>query len=138
MNKTFFIAWLVVFILYMAGEFVVHGVLLKQDYLALPYLFRSDEDAAAYFYLMVIAHILISAAFTWIYARGVENKDWLGQGIRFGVAVALLAVIPIYMIYFVVQPMPSDLAIKQGIFDTILVVIIGVAVSYLYRDRARA
>jgi hypothetical protein len=137
MDKKFLIAWLVIFIVYMAGGFIVHGALLKQDYLALPYLFRSDEDAAPYFYLMVIAHVLMAGAFTWIYARGVENKDWLGQGIRFGVAVALLAVVPIYMIYFVVQPMPSDLAIKQGIFDTILVVVLGMVVSFLYRDRAK-
>ncbi len=137
MNKKFFIAWLVMFVLYLAGGFLVHETLLKQDYLALPYLFRSQEDAAPYFYLMLIAHVLMAGAFTWIYANGVENKDWLGQGIRFGVAVALLAVIPIYMIYFVVQPMPSNLAIKQGIFDTILVVILGVVIAYLYRDRAR-
>jgi hypothetical protein len=71
-----------------------------------------------------------------MYSRGIENKDWLGQGIRFGIAVALLAVVPIYMIYFVVQPMPSDLAIKQGIFDSVLMVILGIVASYLYRDLA--
>ena len=32
----------------------------------------------------------MAGAFTWIYARGVENKPWLGQGLRFGVAVAFL------------------------------------------------
>jgi hypothetical protein len=86
---------------------------------------------------MVIAHVLMAGAFTWMYARGIENKDWLGQGIRFGVAVALLAVVPIYVIYFVVQPTPSDLTIKQVIFDTVLVVVLGIIASYLYRDRAR-
>lgn len=138
MDKKFFIAWLVIFIVWMAGGIVVHGMLLKQDYLGLPHLFRSDEDMKPYFYLLVIAHVLMAGAFTWIYARGIENKDWLGQGIRFGAAVALLAVIPVYMIYFTVQPTPSNLAIKQGIFDTIWVLILGVVVAYLYRDRTRA
>lgn len=138
MDKKFFIGWLVIFIVWMAGSFVVHGLLLRQDYLGLPHLFRADEDAAPYFYLMVIAHVLMSGAFVWIYARGVEIKDWLAQGLRYGAAVALLAVIPIYMIYFVVQPTPSNLAIKQSIFDTALVLVLGAIVSYLYRDRAKS
>ena len=94
MNKKFFIAWLVMFIVYMAGGFVVHGTLLKEDYMGLPSLFRSEEESMPYFHLMIIAHVLMAGAFTWIYARGVENKPWLGQGLRFGLAVALLAVVP--------------------------------------------
>jgi hypothetical protein len=137
MDKKFLVTWLVIFVVWMCGSFLIHGMLLKQDYMGLPFLFRSDEDAAPYSYLMVIAHVLMAGAFTWMYARGIENKDWLGQGIRFGVAVALLAVVPIYVIYFVVQPTPSDLTIKQVIFDTVLVVVLGIIASYLYRDRAR-
>jgi hypothetical protein len=138
MNKQFLIAWLVVFIVYMAGGFVVHGTLLKADYMALPDLFRSEEQSMPYFHLMIIAHVLMAGAFTWIYARGVENKPWLGQGLRFGLAVALLAVVPIYMIYFVVQPMPSMLSIKQAVFDTILTLILGAVVAFMYRGQGRA
>jgi hypothetical protein len=138
MDKKFFIAWLVILIVWFAGSFVVHGLLLRQDYLGLPHLFRAEEESQPYMYLMIVAHVLMAGAFTWMYARGVELKDWLGQGLRFGLAVALLAVVPTYMIYFVVQPTPSDLAIKQSIFDTILMLILGAVVSFLYRDRARA
>jgi hypothetical protein len=138
MDKKFFIAWLVILIVWFAGSFVVHGLLLRQDYLGLPYLFRAEEESQPYMYLMIIAHVLMSGAFVWIYARGIEIKDWLGQGLRFGAAVALLAVIPVYMIYFVVQPTPSNLAIKQGIFDTILMLVLGAIVAFLYRDRTGA
>jgi hypothetical protein len=41
----------------------------------------------------------LSGAFVWICARGVEAKPWLAQGVRFGVAVALLTIVPTYMIY---------------------------------------
>ncbi len=33
MNKKFLVAWLVLFVLYMAGGIVIHGVLLHDDYL---------------------------------------------------------------------------------------------------------
>jgi len=137
MNKKFFIAWLVMFIVYMAGGFAVHAMLLHADYAALPSLFRTDEQSIPYFHWMIIAHVLMAGAFTWIYARGVEKKPWLGQGLRFGLAIALLAVVPIYMIYYVVQPMPGELAVKQMVFDSILSLILGSVVAFLYRGQGR-
>ena len=91
-----------------------------------------------YFHLMIIAHVLLAGAFTWIYARGVENKPWLGQGLRFGLAVALLTAVPYYLIYFTVQPMPSSLTVKQIVFDTIVTLILGAAVAFMYRGQGRA
>lgn len=138
MNKKFFIAWIVMFVVYMVGGFVVHAILLKADYSALPALFRTDEQSMPYFHWMIIAHVLMAGAFTWIYARGVEAKPWLGQGLRFGLAIALLCVVPIYMIYYVVQPLPGELAVKQIVFDTVWTLILGVVVAFLYRDSGRA
>jgi hypothetical protein len=40
------------------------------------------------------------------------------------------------LIYFVVQPMPGGVVIKQIIFDGVLVVILGTIVAWLYRDAA--
>jgi hypothetical protein len=82
---------------------------------------------------MVLAHVILAGAFVWIYARGVEAKPWLAQGVRFGIAVALLTIVPSYLIYFVVQPMPASVVIKQIVFDGILLVILGIIVAWLYR-----
>lgn len=90
------------------------------------------------FHWMVIAHILMAGAFTWIYARGVESKPWLGQGLRFGFAVAMLCVVPIYMIYYVVQPLPGMLVVKQSVLDTGMTLILGAVVAFLYRGQGRA
>ena len=133
MNKKFFIAWAVIFIAWMVGSFVVHGVLLHDDYAKLPGLFRPETEAQQYFPLMILAHVVMAGAFVWIYARGVEVKPWLAQGIRFGIAVALLGVVPTYMIYYVVQPMPGMHVVKQIVFDGILVTILGVLAAFLYR-----
>jgi hypothetical protein len=85
---------------------------------------------------MLLAHVILSGAFVWIYARGVEPKPWMAQGVRFGIAVAMLTIVPTYMIYFVVQPMPGDVVIKQIVFDGVLTVILGVIVAWLYRSPA--
>jgi hypothetical protein len=136
MNKKFVIAWTVLFVTWFMGSFVVHGVLLRSDYMQLTNLFRPEGDQQKYFPLMIFAHVVLSGAFVWIYARGVEAKPWMAQGVRFGVAVALLTIVPSYLIYFVVQPMPGSVVIKQIIFDGVLLVILGTIVAWLYRGAA--
>lgn len=138
MNKKLIIAWVVIFIAWFVGSFVIHGVLLHGDYGQLPNLFRTETDQQQYFPLMLLAHVMLAGAFVWIYARGVERKAWLAQGVRFGVAVALLTIVPNYMIYFAVQPIPAGMVIKQIVFDGALMVVLGAIVAWLYRDTGRA
>lgn len=134
MNKKFLIAWIVIFVAWMIGSFVVHGVLLHDDYAQLPNLFRTESEAQQYFPLMILAHVILAGAFVWIYARGAEAKPWLPQGIRFGIAVALLTIVPTYMIYYVVEPMPGMVVVKQVVYDGILMMILGSIVAALYRQ----
>lgn len=137
MGKRFLIAWVVVFVAWMVGSFIVHGTLLHGDYEAVPKLFRTEANAQRLFPLMLLAHVILAGAFVWIYSRGVEEAPWPGQGIRFGVAVALLTIVPTYMIYFVVQPMPAQTVAKQIVFDGILILLLGLLVAFLYRDARR-
>ena len=62
-------------------------------------------------------------------------------GLRFGIAVAFLTVIPTYLIYHVVTPVPLVLALKQIVFDTIRVLLMGVVLAWINRykrDRTRS
>jgi hypothetical protein len=138
MNKKFVIGWIVVFVAWMAGSFIVHGVLLHDDYAQLSNLFRTEADSQQYFPWLILAHVILAGAFVWIYARGVEAKPWLSQGVRFGVAVALLTIVPSYMIYYAVQPMPAMTVVKQVIFDGILMVVLGSIIAFLYRQPGQA
>ena len=136
MNKKFLIAWVVIFVVWFMGSFVVHGLLLSSDYMQLTGLFRTDGDQQKFFPLMILAHLILSGAFVWIYARGAESKPWMAQGLRFGIAVALLTTVPTYTIYYVVQPMPGNVVVKQILFDGILMLILGTVVAWLYRGTA--
>jgi len=136
MDKKFLIAWLVLFVLYMLGGIVVHGILLNADYAATG-LMRPEAESQKMMHLMALAHLSMAGAFVWIYARGAEKaKPWLGQGLRYGLAVAALFM-PIYIIYYVVQPTPGILAVKQVVLDTILTLVLGTAVAWLYRGQGR-
>ena len=136
MGKQWLVTWLVVFVLWMLGGFVVHGLILQADYASLPMLFRSDKDAQQYMPYMILAHVIMAGAFVWIYDRGHQPRAWLPQGLRYGLAVALLAVVPIYLMYYAVQPMPAATVAKQIVCDTIVVLVLGAAVAFMRRQRA--
>lgn len=134
MNKQFIISVIVLFFVTFALSFGVHGALLIADYDALPNLMRPEQEQMDLFHFMALAHLLIAIGLTWVYRMGHDpNKEWLAQGVRFGLAVAVLAVIPTYMIYYVVQPTPEALAIKQIGFETVSMVITGAITAFLNR-----
>jgi hypothetical protein len=135
MDKRFLVAWIIVFVVWMVGSFLVHGALLAPGYRGVPELFRADADAQRHFPFMLLAHVIMAGALVWIYARGVEDAPWTGQGLRFGLAVALLTAVPWYLIYYAVQPMPGTIVARQIVYDTVLTLLLGLVVAYLYRGK---
>ena len=133
MNRRFAISAAVVFVVWMALDFFVHGVLLYGDYASIPNVMRPPADANTRMPLMALAYVFMAVAFTWIYLKGREDKPWLPQGVRYGVAVAFLTVIPTSLIYHVVTQVPLDLAIKQIVLGFIVIVIVGIVLAWLNR-----
>jgi hypothetical protein len=135
MSRNFVVSVVVMFVVSMALGFVVHGWILAGDYARLtPQLFRAETDAQGHFGSMIIAHVIFAFGITWIYRQGRDNKPFLAQGLRFGAALALVTCVPTYLIYYAVQPMPSDLVAQQIVFDLIAMLVMGVAVAALNRD----
>ncbi len=130
----FVVSVVALFVLSMALGFVVHASILGPEYAKLTTLFRNETDAQSHFWAMLLAHLFIAIGFAWIYLRGREDKPWPGQGIRFGLAVAVLSSIPTYLIYLAVQPMPEGLVAKQIVFDTIAMMIMGLTVAFINRN----
>ena len=132
-DKKLVISVIVIFILSMASGFLIHGTILHPEYAKLGSIMRSEEAAQHLFGFMILANFLFACGFSWIYVRGHEAKPWLGQGFRYGIAVALLAVFPMYLIYYVVMPFPSDLVAQQIVYETIDAIVLGIVVAWLNR-----
>ena len=135
MNAKFWISIVVMFIMAMASGFIVHGTWLAPDYAKLPNLMRPMADQEKYLGYMLLAHALIAVAFTWIYMKGREvGKPWMAQGIRYGIAVALLSSIPFFLIFHAVAPYPLDLVIKQIIGDTVGLMLMGAVLAFINKN----
>ena len=133
MTGKFAISAAVMFIMAFALSWFVHGFLLHSDYMQMLSWMRKPEDTHALMPWMLLAHALFAAAFTWIYLQGREDRPWLAQGTRYGIAIAALAMAPTYLIYHVVTPVPLGVAFKQIVFDTIRVVLMGVVLAWINR-----
>jgi len=132
MGGRFWISVVVMFVLCLATGFVVHGMLLHGDYSQLPNLLRTEADSQGYFGWMLLADALMGFGFTWIYVKGREaGKQPLSQGLRFGLAIAVLMTIPMYLIYYAVQPWPGAVVVKQIVYDGIGVLVKGVVVALI-------
>jgi hypothetical protein len=133
MNKQFLISVVVMFVATMIVGFVVHATLLAPDYATLPNLYRPVTEQQNYFHFMLLAHLIMAIGLTWIYRMGRDDSPWLGQGLRFGIAISILMIVPMYMIYYAVQPMPEALAVKQILFDTVGMLLTGILIALVNR-----
>ena len=139
MDKRFWIAGIAASVLFFLLGFVVHGVILTNDYMNYKHLFRTEDEAMANMPLMTLAHVIMGFAFAWIYSKGVNREDsWLVQGLRFGVAAALLVTVPWYMIHYSIEPWGRRVVAKQVVLDGILMIIVAIVVAYIYKPRSVA
>jgi hypothetical protein len=127
------ISVIVIFVLSVGFGFLVHEVLLKSDYDQVRHLFRTEEDGKAHFIYLLLGQLIFSIGFVWVYNKGKEAKPFFEQGIRYGIAIAVLTSIPTFLVYYAIQPLPDMLVVKQLIFDSIGVVIRGIVVAALLK-----
>lgn len=138
MDKRFWVCGLLVSIAALLLDVLVHGVLLRGDYAPLVArgLMRAPADAQHYLPWMLAAHLLIGYGLTWLYRQGVDRtRANLGQGLRFGVAIALVATIPGYLVYYAVQPLPAALVHKQLLFGSAATLLLGLLLAWLQPGR---
>jgi hypothetical protein len=133
MNLRFVVSVVVLFIWTMLAGMVVHGILLGPDYTALTNLYRPEAEQQGNMLWMVIAHVSMAIGLTWVYRMGKEERPWLMQGVRFGIAIFFLMNLSIYLIYYAVQPMPGMLAVKQICFDGVAGILTGIITAFVNR-----
>lgn len=136
--KKMMIAIVAGFVVQMLGLFLIHSVLLKQDYVDTASLWRTQEAMNTRVWAMVLAVLMYVIGAILIYLRGVESKPWIGQGIRFGILLALVAVVYGALSGWVILPIPHMLAVKWIICEGLLSVVFGLVVAVICQPKPAA
>ena len=129
--KKFFLTFVVIFLVLTALGYIIHAVLLAPDYESVSQLYRLQPLMP----FLLLGNASFSLAFVWIYAMGVSAKPWVGQGVRFGLAVWLLWAVPIFLIQYAGQPFPGSMIGKEIGLELLDMLILGLLTATLYRKQ---
>lgn len=122
------------YVILMGTNYLIHDILLMPDYDAIPLSHRDNAGIAHRMWAMAIGQFFLAAIFAYIYKRGMERKSWAMQGIRYGILMTFLMVIPYSLSEYVVYLVPHILAIKWMIFGGIQMILMGLAVAAICKE----
>ena len=126
--KKLLLAIVAAYIVLMLTNYLVHEVWLMSDYAAIPASHRSTAGIMHRFWAMAVGQFFLRrSSLTSI--RAAQKKPWLVQGIRYGILIAFLTVVPTALGEYVVYIVPYQLAIKWMIAGGIQMIILGLIVA---------
>lgn len=139
MNKKRIIgAVLAGFVWLAVGRYLVHNVWLATAYTNNPLLWRSQDAMLHRLWVIHLANLILAMAAVLIYVRGIEAKPWLGQGLRFGVLLALATAVPQSLVEYFVYPISQTLAVQWIIGEGGLMLLLGMLVAAICRPATQA
>jgi hypothetical protein len=136
--KKLIIAIVLAYVVLMGTNYLVHSVWLMPDYDAIPLSHRSAEGIIHRFWAMALGQFFFAAMFAYIYTRGREKKEWIAQGIRYGIVMTFMTVVPYSLSEYVVYRVPYMLAVKWMFAGGIQLIILGLIVAAICKDGATA
>ena len=102
-----------------------------------PAVFRSEEAMMATLPLMLVGGLVAIFAMAYIYAKGYEGGSGIGEGLRYGLVLAVLMTgfvsIPIYGTFNV----EGGVAMVASIVSFVEMIMIGVVLGLMYKPAAR-
>ncbi len=137
MKKTV-IATVAGFVLQMGGSYLLHSVILMNSYMATSDLWRTEEAMGHRMWVMIVAQFLFTLGAVLIYQRGAERKSPIGQGIRFGILLAMVSTVPAALIQYVTTPMPHTIAFHWIIGEGVLCVLLGLLIAFICQPKDSA
>ncbi len=131
-NKTFWIGWIVVFIIMEVYNFMVHQIGLSATYESLASVFRPRADMDPMMWMMIVGDAVYLLVFCYIFTYGCENRGVM-EGVRFGALMGLFYAIPFSVVSYVVYPITAELAFIWFVTGVIGFVIVGAVFAVLYK-----
>jgi hypothetical protein len=126
------------FVLQMGGSYLLHSVLLMNSYMATAIVWRSEEAMNQRFWIMLVAQFIFVLGAVLVYQRGAEKKSPLGQGIRFGILLAMVSIVPGSLINYVTIPVPHTLALHWILGEGVQCLLLGILTALICQPKNSA
>lgn len=124
-----------VFLIVLALETVINGVLLDDLYKQTASVWRTQAEIESKMWLFWIGYAILASVFVTIYLKGREpGKSGWAQGLRFGAYIGVLLAVPTNLTLYAVLPIPLVLAVYWTIAGLTEMIVCGVAVGLICRE----
>ncbi|NBV21284.1 MAG: hypothetical protein EBS05_05100 [Proteobacteria bacterium] len=130
--KRLAIAIPVMFLAVFATDFLIHGVWLHGDYAASQSLWRTEAEMQKHMGWLMAGQFLAAVAFTMLWAKGFAATACLRCGVLYGLFMGLFGQANT-LITYAVQPLPSEIAVKWFLANTLQGILLGVLVFFVYK-----
>ena len=129
-------AMVAAFVILFAAGFLTHSVWLGPTYREMRdagFSFRPEDAMRHKLWGICVSDALYSILFVWVYAKGKEEKPWVGQGIRYGILMTLFTVVPSTLNDYVVYNLPYTLVLHWMVAGLITLMLMGVAAAVILK-----
>ena len=131
-NKTFWIGYVVVFVVMQGLGYVIHKVMMGDTYEKLAAIFRPEAEMMDMMWMMMVSGAVMMFMFCYIFTRGYEGKGVM-EGVRFGMLIGLLMAGPMAIDPHVIYPVPADVATIWLISGIGSLVVAGALFAAIYK-----
>jgi hypothetical protein len=133
MRKKIVVGSAAVFLLACATEYAVNAYLMKGEYQQVAQLWRTPEETK--FGVLLVSQLFFAFFFTLIFSKGYHGKG-IVEGIRFGIFVALMMMVPAAYITYATMPVPYALALKRFLYGILQFVLYGITLALIFRKES--
>jgi ABC-type multidrug transport system permease subunit len=135
--KRFWLTALLVYIVYAATTFIIHGVILGDYYMRpdIQTAFRPEAEMGAYSWVRFVTMAVFAFFFTFIFAKGHERKGIM-EGVRFGVYIALFVFFVNSFEQFIIYPIEYIAVWYWTIAGLVQSVLMGIVAALVYKPKA--
>ncbi len=131
MNWTkFSISFIVIYVVGAVLNYLIHGVLLMDTYMALSSIWRPDMNRLMW--LQFVTPLFSCFFFVYIFIRGYQNRGIM-EGVRFGLIIWAFISLPMTYGQYMIYPLPYSLVWKWLLSDLLVYLIFGILVALIYK-----
>lgn len=131
-NKSFWIGFVVVYIVWQIIGFLLHGVMLQDTYAGMWQVFRPESQMNNMMWMMFVSSALYLLLFCYIFTKGYERKG-IGEGLRFGLLMGLFLSIPMSIDGYVLYPLPANIVAIWFVSGVVTFMIVGAIFAAIYK-----
>lgn len=133
-NKTFWIGFVVVFVVMQVFGYLIHDLGLSETYASLASVFRPKAEMDSMIWMMMAGSVFTLLLFCHIFTLGYEGKG-VAEGVRYGLLMGLFMSIPMSVDQYVVYPLTSELAMIWFVTGVVGFVIAGAVFAAIYKPQ---